>query len=236
MQSSVFNRNCTDMPSFIAQNVTRYKEAVAPATLVAVSKTKPISDIEEAYAAGHRDFGENKIQEMCDKYEALPKDIRWHMIGHVQGNKIKYMAPFVHLVHGIDKAKRLKELDKEAAKNDRVIDCLMQVHIAKEETKFGFSEEEVIEVLTSNPEGKYPNVRIRGLMGMATFTDNELQVRNEFKGLFQLYSKLKGELGKSHFDTLSMGMSGDYQLAIDEGSNMVRIGSSIFGERNYQSK
>ena len=222
------------MSSLIAENLNRYAKAVKPATLVAVSKTKPVSDIEEAYATGHRDFGENKIQEMCDKYEQLPKDVRWHMIGHVQGNKIKYMAPFVHLVHGIDKPKRLKELNKEAAKNDRVIDCLLQVHIAKEESKCGFAEEELAELLTTTDlEEKYPNVQVRGLMGMATFTDNELQVRNEFRGLAQLFSKLKAELGWAHFDTLSMGMSGDYQIALDEGSNMVRIGSSIFGERNY---
>ncbi|AEV32588.1 pyridoxal phosphate enzyme, YggS family [Owenweeksia hongkongensis DSM 17368] len=225
------------MSSLVAENIKQFSKALeGKATLIAVSKTKPVEDIAEAYEAGHRDFGENKIQEMADKYEQLPKDIRWHMIGHVQGNKIKYMAPFVHLVHGIDKAKRLKELDKEAAKNDRVIDCLLQVHIAKEDTKFGFDEVELTEVLTESPEEKYPNVRIRGLMGMATFTDNELQVRNEFKGLFQIYSKAKAQLGLPHFDILSMGMSGDYQLAIDEGSNMVRIGSSIFGERNYQSK
>lgn len=225
------------MSSFIAENIKQFSNALkGKATLIAVSKTKPVEDIAEAYEAGHRDFGENKIQEMADKYEQLPKDIRWHMIGHVQGNKIKYMAPFVHLVHGIDKAKRLKELDKEAAKNDRVIDCLLQVHIAKEDSKFGFDEAELTEVLTNAPEEKYPNVRVRGLMGMATFTDNELQVRNEFKGLFQIYSKAKAQLGLPHFDILSMGMSGDYQLAIDEGSTMVRIGSSIFGERNYQSK
>lgn len=225
------------MSSLIAQNIKHFSNALeGKATLIAVSKTKPVEDIIQAYEAGHRDFGENKIQEMADKYEQLPKDIRWHMIGHVQGNKIKYMAPFVHLVHGIDKNKRLKELDKEAAKNDRVIDCLLQVHIASEDTKFGFDETEVLEVLTNTPEENYPNVRIRGLMGMATFTDDEVQVRNEFKGLFQLFSKAKAQLGLLHFDILSMGMSGDYQLAIDEGSTMVRIGSSIFGERNYQSK
>ncbi len=224
------------MSSLIAENIQLFKNALPDkVTLVAVSKTKPVEDILEAYEAGHRDFGENKIQEMADKFEALPKDIRWHMIGHVQGNKIKYMAPFVHLVHGIDKAKRLKELDKEARKNDRIIDCLLQIHIAKEESKFGFDEAEAEEVLVNNPAEKYPNVRIRGLMGMATFSDNEQEVRNEFRGLSQFFRKLKANLNLSNFDTLSMGMSGDYQLAIDENSTMVRIGSSIFGGRN-QSK
>lgn len=223
--------------SIIADNIKHFsKELEGKATLIAVSKTKPVEAIVEAYEAGQRDFGENKIQEMADKYDQLPKDIRWHMIGHVQGNKIKYMAPFVHLVHGIDKAKRLKELDKEAAKNDRIIDCLLQIHIAKEDTKFGFDEEEVLSVLTDSPEVKYPNVRIRGLMGMATFTEDEQQVKNEFKGLHELFQKAKARLELPHFDTLSMGMSGDYQLAVDEGSTMVRVGSSIFGERNYQSK
>ncbi len=221
------------MSSLIAENIHLFKNALSDnVTLVAVSKTKPVEDIMEAYEAGHRDFGENKIQEMVDKYEELPKDIRWHMIGHVQGNKIKYMAPFVYMVHGIDKAKRLKELNKEAAKNDRIIDCLLQIHIAKEESKFGFDEAEAEEVLSNNPTEKYPNVRIRGLMGMATFTDNDQVVRNEFRGLSRFFNKLKANLGLDSFDTLSMGMSGDYQLAIDENSNMVRIGSSIFGERN----
>lgn len=220
------------MSSLISENLQLFKNALPDnVTLVAVSKTKPNEDIMEAYKTGHRDFGENKIQEMADKFEALPKDIRWHMIGHVQGNKIKYMAPFVHLVHGIDKAKRLKELNKEAAKNDRVINCLLQIHIAKEESKFGFDEAEAEEVLANNPAEKYPNVRIRGLMGMATFTENELVVRNEFRGLAQFFEKLKGNLNLSDFNILSMGMSGDYQLAIDENSTMVRIGSSIFGER-----
>ncbi len=221
------------MSSLIAENLHRIKSALPEnVTLVAVSKTKPREDIVEAYEAGQRDFGENKIQEMADKYEALPKDIRWHMIGHVQGNKIKYMAPFVHLVHGIDKAKRLNELNKEAGKNNRVIDCLLQIHIAKEETKFGFDEAEAEEVLGNNPAEKYPNVRIRGLMGMATYSDNEQEVRNEFRGLSQFFNKLKQDFNLSNFDILSMGMSGDYQLAIDEKSTMVRIGSSIFGGRN----
>lgn len=223
--------------SSISENLKEIKESLPEGvTLVAVSKTKPVEDLQEAYDAGQREFGENKIQEMCDKYEQLPKDIRWHMIGHVQGNKIKYMAPFVHLVHGIDKAKRLKELDKEAAKNDRVIDCLLQIHIAEEETKFGFDADEALEVLKNQPEEKFPNVRIRGFMGMSTLTDNEDQVKKEFRQLASLFEEVKTNLNPLGFDTLSMGMSGDYSLAIAEGSTMVRVGSSIFGARNYQSK
>lgn len=221
------------MPPLITENITQFRKAIDEhVTLVAISKTKPVEDIREAYEAGQRDFGENRIQEMAEKHEQLPDDIRWHMVGHVQGNKIKYMAPFVYMVHGIDKAKRLKVLNKEAAKNERVIDCLLQIHIAQEDTKFGFDEKEAAEVMENEPEKKYPNVRIRGLMGMATLTDNDLQVRNEFRGLYQLFSKIKTELGAPHFDTLSMGMSGDYQLALDENSNMIRIGSAIFGKRD----
>lgn len=201
-------------------------------TLVAVSKTKPSADILEAYEAGQRDFGENRIQEMALKFEELPKDIRWHMIGHVQGNKIKFMAPFVHLVHGIDKVKRLSELNKEAAKNDRCIDCLIQIHIATEDTKFGFDESEALELLSGDAASIYPNVRIRGLMGMATFTDNREQVRNEFRALKELFDKAKKVVQHPDFNILSMGMSGDYKLAIEEGSNMIRVGSAIFGPRN----
>lgn len=218
----------------IAEKIKQYRQQLSDEiTLVAVSKTKPLEDIREAYEAGQRDFGENKIQDMVDKYEELPKDIRWHMVGHVQGNKIKYMAPFVHLVHGIDKPKRLKELNKEAAKNDRCIDCLLQIHIAEEDTKFGFDMDEAMEVMKNKPEEKYPNVRIRGLMGMATFTENEQQVRNEFRGLKSFFDKLLIELNPKDFNTLSMGMTSDYQLAIDEGTNMIRIGTDIFGKRDY---
>ncbi|MGB0176031.1 MAG: YggS family pyridoxal phosphate-dependent enzyme [Owenweeksia sp.] len=220
------------MDALIAENIQRFKKQLSEkVTLVAVSKTKPVEDIREAYDAGHRDFGENRIQEMVEKYEDLPKDIRWHMIGHVQGNKIKYMAPFVHLVHGMDKPKRIKELDKEAAKNDRVIDCLIQVHIAEEESKFGFDYKEAWAFLEDKPAQKYPNVRIRGLMGMATLTDDQARIRNEFKGLFQFYDKVRTELSPGEFNILSMGMSDDFQWAVDEGSNMVRIGSAIFGKR-----
>lgn len=199
-------------------------------TLVAVSKTKPAEDLQEAYDAGIRDFGENKIQEMCDKYEVLPKDIRWHMIGHVQTNKVKYMAPFVYLIHGVDSLKLLKEINKQAEKNNRVIDVLLQQFIADEETKFGLDEEEIRQIMTEEIQN-LPNIRVVGLMGMATFTDDENQVRNEFKTLKSNFDLLK----KNHSDVsiLSMGMSGDYEMAIEEGSTMVRIGSSIFGNRNY---
>lgn len=199
-------------------------------TLVAVSKTKPVEDLQEAYDAGIRDFGENKIQEMCDKYEVLPKDIRWHMIGHVQTNKVKYMAPFVYLIHGVDSLKLLKEINKQAEKNNRVIDVLLQQFITDEETKFGLDEEEIRQIMTEEIQN-LPNIRVVGLMGMATFTEDENQVRNEFKTLKSNFDLLQ----KNHSDVsiLSMGMSGDYEMAIEEGSTMVRIGSSIFGNRNY---
>ncbi len=207
-------------------------ETTIPAnvTLVAVSKTKPVEDLQEAYAAGMRDFGENKIQEMCDKYEVLPKDIRWHMIGHVQTNKVKYMAPFVHLIHGVDSLKLLKEIHKQAEKNNRVIDVLLQQFIADEETKFGLDKEEIQHIMQEEIQ-HLPNVRVVGLMGMATFTDDEKQIRNEFKTLKSNFDSLKNNF--ENLTVLSMGMSGDYQVAIEEGSTMVRIGSSIFGHRNY---
>lgn len=198
--------------------------------LVAVSKTKPVEDLQEAYEAGIRDFGENKIQEMCDKYEVLPKDIRWHMIGHVQTNKVKYMAPFVHLIHGVDSLKLLKEIDKQAQKNNRVIDVLLQQFIADEETKFGLDDKEIRQIMQEEIQS-LPHVRIVGLMGMATFTDDENQIRNEFKMLKSNFEYLKNNF--ENISILSMGMSGDYQIAIEEGSTMVRIGSSIFGHRNY---
>ncbi|MDZ7847759.1 MAG: YggS family pyridoxal phosphate-dependent enzyme [Owenweeksia sp.] len=194
------------MSSFIAENLRHFKNSIpAEVRLVAISKTKPVSDIREAYEAGQRDFGENRIQEMADKAEELPADIRWHMVGHVQGNKIKYMAPFVSMVHGMDKPKRLKELNKEAGKNERVIDCLLQVHIAEEDSKFGFSYEEAMQTLSANPSEKYPHLRVRGLMGMATFTDDETVVRNEFKGLRSFYNRVKRELNPPDFDTLEYG-------------------------------
>jgi pyridoxal phosphate enzyme (YggS family) len=219
------------------QNNLRSIQAALPekVTLVAVSKTKPVSDLMEAYETGQRIFGENKIQEMTDKWETMPKDIQWHMIGHVQTNKVKYMAPYVSLIHGVDSLKLLQEINKQAAKNNRVIDCLLQVYIAEEESKFGFDEEELSEVLkqVQYDKNELNHIRIVGLMGMATFTDNQTQVEKEFsrlKTIFDQYSNLNTK--NCQLNTLSMGMSGDYQLAIECGSTMVRIGSSIFGNRN----
>ena len=194
-------------------------------SLVAVSKTKSENELLQAYDAGQRIFGENKIQEMATKFEALPKDIKWHMIGHVQTNKVKYMAPFVDMIHTVDSIKLLKEIQKQALKNDRVIKCLIQVRIAKEETKFGIPSNELDPLLKHAKS--FSNIKIKGLMGMASFTKNEKQIRNEFKLLANLF--------KYHSDlqVLSMGMSGDYLIAIEEGANMIRVGSKIFGERNY---
>lgn len=202
-------------------------------TLVAVSKTKPSADILEAYATGQRDFGENKIQEMTSKWEELPKDINWHMIGHVQTNKVKYMAPFVHLIHAVDSFKLLKEINKQAKKNNRSINCLIQVKIAEEDSKFGLSTEDAVQLILSPEVSQLSNINIRGLMGMATFTDDEKQLRSEFKIIKSAFDELRNKI--NGFNTLSIGMSGDYQIAIQEGSTMVRIGSSIFGERNYQN-
>jgi pyridoxal phosphate enzyme (YggS family) len=218
----------------IAQNLVEVIATLPEyVTLVAVSKTKSAEEILEAYHAGQRHFGENKVQEMAAKADALPKDIMWHFIGHVQTNKIKYMAPFVHLVHGVDREKVLAELNKEAAKCNRIIDCLLQVHIAKEETKFGFDAAELKLLFEKNITKTYPNARICGLMGMATFTENSTQIREEFRGLKQLFDELKFNNQHSAFTILSMGMSSDYRLAMEEGSTMVRIGTAIFGERNY---
>ena len=219
----------------IAQNLLRIKSSLpSTVTLVAVSKTKPISDLMEAYDAGQRIFGENKIQEMAEKWEAMPKDIEWHMIGHVQTNKVKFMAPFVSLIHGVDSLKLLEEINKQAKKNNRIIDCLLQIHIAEEETKFGLDEKELNEILhfVQNDKEGMKNIRIVGLMGMATFTDKQDQIKKEFtylKSIFDITNQLL--TSNSQLLTLSMGMSGDYQLAIECGSTMVRIGSSIFGGR-----
>lgn len=202
-------------------------------TLVAVSKTKPIADLQEAYDAGQRVFGENKIQEMVGKYDELPKDIKWHMIGHLQRNKVKYMAHFVDLIHGVDSFKTLKEIDKQAKKHDRVISCLLQARIAKEETKFGLPFDEIRNILSSEEYKELTNISIKGLMGMATFTNNQQILNEEFSSLKNLFDELK--LENKQFNTLSMGMSGDYLLAIDKGSTMIRVGSSIFGARNYIS-
>ncbi|MBW3467282.1 YggS family pyridoxal phosphate-dependent enzyme [Arthrospiribacter ruber] len=204
--------------------------------LVAVSKTHPEEAIMEAYQAGIRDFGENKVQELVEKAEKLPKDIRWHMIGHLQRNKVKYMAGFVHLIHGVDSLKLLKEINKQAVKADRTINCLLQVHIAEEESKFGFDEAELMEMLEDEILPTLKNVKIIGMMGMATFTEDELQVLREFEGLQSLFEKMKKMDLPDNFDLkeLSMGMSGDYLLAQRKGSTMVRIGSAIFGERDYK--
>ena len=202
-------------------------------TLVAVSKTKPVSDLMEAYEAGQRIFGENKIQEMTEKWEQMPKDIQWHMIGHVQTNKVKFMAPFVSLIHGVDSLKLLQEINKQAKKNNRTIDCLLQIYIAEEETKFGLDEEELTSLLTSNEFQELKNIQIVGLMGMATFTENQDQIKKEFLFLKSIFDKNQSLNTKNcKLQTLSMGMSGDYKLAIECGSTMVRIGSSIFGTRN----
>jgi len=215
----------------IAQNLLSIQSALpAQVTLVAVSKTKPISDLMEAYEAGQRIFGENKIQEMAEKWEAMPKDIQWHMIGHVQTNKVKFMAPFVSLIHGVDSLKLVQEINKQAVKANRVIDCLLQIHIAEEETKFGLDEQELTLLLSSSEFQEMRNIRIVGLMGMATFTDNKDQIKKELTHLKSIFDSFAAH--NSQFTILSMGMSGDYQLAIECGSTMVRIGSSIFGGRN----
>lgn len=202
-------------------------------TLVAVSKTKPVQDLEEAYQAGQRHFGENKVQELVGKYEEMSKDIHWHMIGHLQRNKVKYLAPFVYLIHGVDSLRLLKEIDKQGRKNERVIDCLLQVHIAKEESKFGFDEEELTALLADQEFTELEFVRIKGLMGMATFTENEATIRSEFAGLKALFDQIKERFtGKNiQMEVLSMGMTNDYEIAIEEGSTMLRIGSAIFGAR-----
>lgn len=203
--------------------------------LVCVSKFHPLEMVMEAYSAGERIFGESKVQEMCGKYEIAPKDIEWHFIGHLQTNKIKNIVPFVALIHGVDSYKLLLEINKQASKINRKVNCLLQMHIAQEETKFGFSETEIMEVLNGEDWKSLKHIQICGVMGMATFTDKELQVRNEFKTLKEVFSTLKTNFFQSdeHFKEISMGMSDDFKFAIQEGSTLVRIGSSIFGHRNY---
>ncbi|MDH3382026.1 MAG: YggS family pyridoxal phosphate-dependent enzyme [Flavobacteriaceae bacterium] len=214
----------------IAANLQEIKNAIPPTvTLVAVTKTKSVAEIMEAYEAGHRNFGENKIQEMTQKYEQLPKDIRWHMIGHLQSNKVKYMAEFVHLIHGVDKWSTLKEIDKQAQKHHRIIDCLLQVFIAEEDTKFGFSYDEITALLNSNELQTLKNVNVVGLMGMATFTEDENQIQKEFQTLAHYFEQVR--IKYPQFKTLSMGMSSDYKLAISAGSTIIRVGSAIFGGR-----
>lgn len=220
----------------VAENLLSIKKNLPPSvTLVAVSKTKPDKLVMEAYEAGHRDFGENKVQDLVARAERLPGDIRWHMIGHLQSNKAKYLAPFVHMIHGVDSMKLLKVINKEGAKNNRVIECLIQVRIASEETKFGLSGEEALRIVQSPEFRDLKNIRIRGIMGMATYTENQGQIREEFQHLNAIFEDLKAtDLGEQDdFDQRSFGMSGDYQLAAEEGTTMVRIGSLIFGPRDY---
>ena len=215
--------------SIVENTTTILQEIPQHVQLVAVSKTKTNEEIMQAYDAGQRVFGENKIQDMTRKQEELPKDIQWHMIGHVQSNKVKYMAPYVDLIHGVDSLKLLKEIDKQATKNNRIIPCLLQIHIAQEDNKFGFSAEECQQAIEMSKE--FPHVHIKGLMGMASYTEDQKQIAQEFAGLKNLYDQL---IQQNHrLETLSMGMSGDYHLAIAQGSNMIRVGSKIFGPRNY---
>ena len=221
----------------IKQNLDTIKQTLPNhVTLVAVSKTKPVSDLMEAYNAGQRIFGENKIQEMADKYQEMPKDIKWHMIGHVQRNKVKYMAEFVDLIHGVDSLKLLKEINKQALKHDRIINCLLQIKIAEEDSKFGMRIKDAEALLLSETVSELKNINIVGLMGMATFTDNKDQIKEEFLRLKSAFEDLKTiKTSNCNLQTISMGMSGDYKLAIECGSTMVRVGSSIFGERNYNN-
>ncbi|MFA8433480.1 MAG: YggS family pyridoxal phosphate-dependent enzyme [Marinifilaceae bacterium] len=220
----------------IPENIQRILEEIPEKVkLIAVSKTKPQEDIQEAYNAGYKVFGENKPQEMTQKFHDLPKDIEWHMIGHLQTNKVKYIAPYVALIHAVDSFKLMKEIDKQGRKNNRVINCLLQFHIASEESKFGFDLEEALSVLNSDEFKSLEGLNIVGVMGMATFTHDEEQVKSEFRNLKDIFEQLKTGIfaGKEDFREISMGMSGDYALAIEEGSTMIRVGSSIFGARNY---
>jgi pyridoxal phosphate enzyme (YggS family) len=222
------------MPVNIEQYQTIKQKLLADhVQLIAVSKTKPIEDLQVLYDLGHRAFGENYVQELVDKETMMPKDIQWHFIGHLQSNKVKYIAPFVYMIHGVDSEKLLQEINKQGAKAGRVIDCLLQVHIATEETKFGFDGPALHELLSSNRIGQYANVRIRGLMGMASFSEDQSLLSTEFTTLKLYFDKAKSAFPNGQFDTLSMGMSSDYALAIAKGSNMVRIGSLLFGARNY---
>ncbi|BDD03478.1 YggS family pyridoxal phosphate-dependent enzyme [Aureibacter tunicatorum] len=221
----------------IKENLDFFSESIkgTNAKLIAVSKTKPVEMLQEAYDAGIRDFGENKVQELANKYEVLPKDIKWHMIGHLQRNKVKYIAPFVHLIHAIDTPQLLKEINKQALKNDRIINVLLQVHIADEESKFGFSEVDLLDLLNSESFDEYQNIKVIGLMGMATNTKDDEKVLSEFGTLKSIFDKIDKTVSKENIamQELSMGMSGDYKLAIQKGSTMIRVGSAIFGERNY---
>lgn len=222
----------------IRENLIALQKEIPPdIKMVAVSKTKPLADIETLYGCGHKIFGENKVQELTSKYENLPKDIEWHMIGHLQSNKVKYIAPFVSMVHAVDSLKLLKTINKEAQKNNRVIPCLFQLYIAKEESKFGLSFDEIMKIIESESFNSMKHVQISGLMGMATFTDDKDLVRTEFQYLASCFKKLKERhfIDSDNFKELSMGMSGDYKVAIEEGATIIRIGSTIFGERNYHN-
>jgi pyridoxal phosphate enzyme (YggS family) len=219
----------------IKNNIINLRRVIpASCKIVAVSKTHPVEKIKEAYEAGHRIFGENRVQELTRKFEALPTDIEWHMIGHMQTNKVKYIVPFISLIHSVDRYNLLEEINRQGAKINRKISCLLQVHIAKEENKFGFSEDEILDLINTDAFTRFDYVSIYGLMGMATFTHNMEQVRKEFKGLHLFFDRLKSMALPANvvMDELSMGMSGDYQIALEEGSTMVRIGSAIFGERH----
>jgi pyridoxal phosphate enzyme (YggS family) len=222
----------------ISQNLQKIRSFLDPYTtkLIAVSKTYPSETVLEAFHAGQTDFGENKVQELVSKYEVLPKTIRWHLIGHLQTNKIKYIVPFIHLIHSVDSFKLLKAINKEAEKHNRVINCLLQIHIAREETKFGFSEEELFQTIQSEELKALKHIQILGLMGMASNTDDESQVKKEFQHIQNLFQQIKAtmETDQIRMEELSIGMSSDYKLACESGSTMVRIGSAIFGSRNYQ--
>jgi len=220
----------------ISENIIKIKATIPEGVkLVAVSKTKPNMAIMEAYNAGQRIFGENKVQDLAEKYATLPKDIQWHYIGHLQTNKVKFLAPFVNLIEAVDSIRLLKNINKEAAKHNRKIDCLLQFHIAEEDTKFGLSLEEAKQILESADYKMLENVRIVGVMGMATYTDDESHVKREFASLNKIFQKVKSDyfLSEPSFKEISMGMSGDYPLAIEEGATMVRVGTAIFGNRNY---
>ena len=217
----------------IKNNLINIKNSIPEdVLLVAVSKTKPIEAIQEAYETGHRNFGENKVQELADKFDHLPKDIKWHMIGHLQRNKVKFIAPFIHLIHGVDSFKLLKEINKQALKNNRIINCLLQFHIAEENTKFGLHLDEAISFISNEEFLELKNISISGVMGMASFTEDNSKIEKEFSSLIAIFDKLKTQFNnKDSFKWISMGMSGDYKIAINQGSNMVRIGSTIFGNR-----
>lgn len=218
----------------ITANIQKINQEIGVhARLIAVSKTKPLEMLMEAYQGGQRIFGENKVQELVQKYEALPKDIEWHLIGHLQSNKVKYIAPFVSLIHGVDSLKLLQTINKEGEKNNRIVPCLLQIFIAQEETKFGLNQAELMELLETISQKPLPHVQICGLMGMASNVDNEVQIRNEFKGLKNVFELVRQRyfLNNPHFKEISMGMSGDYLIAVQEGATLVRVGSKIFGER-----